>query len=149
MIDALYRDPQLAQFYDWDNAWVESSDCFTGLCAGFQRVLDLGCATGVFSAGLAAKGHLVTGVHPAGAMLDSARVRGGGDAVRWIEADALGLQRNETFDAVVMTGHGFQALLTPADRGLLMQTIRRHLVPGGALTAETRRRGNGRSGRRN
>jgi hypothetical protein len=29
MTEALYGEPDLAQLYDWDNAWWESSDCFT------------------------------------------------------------------------------------------------------------------------
>jgi SAM-dependent methyltransferase len=138
MTEALYGDPELAQFYDWDCAWSESSDCFTGLCLGFRRVLDLGCGTGIFAVGLAAKGHVVTGVDPAGAMLDIARRRNGGDAVRWVEASALGLQLDETFDAVVMTGHAFQTLLTAADRGLLTQTVARHLAPGGRFFFDSR-----------
>ncbi len=138
MTEALYGDPELAQFYDWDNDWVEGSDCFTGLVQGFRRVLDLGCGTGIFSVGLAAKGHEVTGVDPAGAMLDIARRRDGGGAVRWVEAGALGLRLGEVFDAVVMTGHAFQTLLTAMDRGLLMQAIARHLAPGGRFFFDSR-----------
>ncbi len=136
--EAIYCDPDLAQFYDWDNPWPEDFDYFAGLVSGFDRVLDLGCGTGIFSAELAARGHRVTGVDPGGAMLEIARNRSGGDTVRWIEADARGLNLNEQFDMVLMTGHAFQTLLTASDRAALLETIATHLRPDGRFFFDSR-----------
>ncbi len=55
-MDALYEDPDLAGFYDWDNPWPADFDWFLSCVAGAGTVLDLGCGTGVFSVALAARG---------------------------------------------------------------------------------------------
>lgn len=136
--EAIYCDPVLAQFYDWDNPWPKDFDYFASLVTGYATVLDLGCGTGIFSAELAARGHRVTGVDPASAMLDIARRRPGGEAVRWIEADARDLFLNEPFDMVLMTGHAFQTLLAQNDRVMLLRTIARHLRPGGRFFFDSR-----------
>lgn len=136
--EALYCDPQLAQFYDWTNPWPKDFDFFASLVTPRSRVLDLGCGAGIFSTALAASGHRVTGVDPAAAMLAIARNRDGGDGVRWIEADAREVDLNEQFDMVLMTGHAFQTMLTPADRAALIGTIARHLEPGARFFFDSR-----------
>ena len=88
MMDALYDDPALAGFYDWDNPWTSDFDWFLSLVEGARSVLDLGCGTGIFSAALAARGAEVVGVDPAGPMLAIARARKGGERVTWVQADA-------------------------------------------------------------
>jgi hypothetical protein len=45
-MDALYQDPELAAFYDWDNPWTADFDWFLSLVDGARSVLDLGCGTG-------------------------------------------------------------------------------------------------------
>ena len=133
--EALYHDPEFAALYDYDNPWPEDFDHFLTLVSG-RRVLDLGCGTGIFSAALAARGHQVTGVDPAAAMLELARRRDG--QVTWINADARGLDLGQRFDMVVMTGHAFQTLLTRADRQAVIATIARHLVAGGRFFFDSR-----------
>ncbi len=46
----------------------------------------------------------------------------------WIEADARSLDFGRRFDAVEMTGHAFQALLTHDDRAAVLGVIARHLA---------------------
>jgi SAM-dependent methyltransferase len=133
-----YHDPELAQFYDWDCPWTPDFDCFASLVADARSVLDLGCGTGIFAAELAARGAVVVGVDPAAAMLDVARARSGGDRVTWIEADARGLDLGQRFEAVVMTGHAFQALLKRADRAAVLATIARHMEPQGRFFFDSR-----------
>jgi SAM-dependent methyltransferase len=135
-MDALYQDPALAAFYDWDNPWPQDFDWFLTLVEGAGTVLDLGCGTGIFSAALAARGAKVVGVDPAAAMLDVARARE--SRVTWIMAAAQGLDLGRCFDAVVMTGHAFQTLLTPQDRAACLTTIARHLAPGGRFFLDSR-----------
>ena len=94
--DPLYRDPALAAFYDLENGWAADFDFCTKLAAGAESVLDLGCGTGMLAAALA-PGRRIVGVDPAAAMLDIARRRLGGRAVRWVEADVRGLDLGERF----------------------------------------------------
>ena len=137
-MDALYNDAALAAFYDWDNPWPEDFDWFLSQLHGAGTVLDLGCGTGIFSVALAARGAEVVGVDPAAAMLAIARARPGGDRVRWVNAGAQGLDLGRRFEAVVMTGHAFQTLLTAADRAACLATIARHLAPGGRFLFDSR-----------
>jgi SAM-dependent methyltransferase len=135
-MDALYQDPALAAFYDWDNPWPTDFDWFLSLVEGAGSVLDLGCGTGIFSAALARRGAEVVGVDPARAMLAIARARP--EPVVWVEAPAQGLDLGRRFEAVVMTGHAFQTLLTAADRAFVLATIARHLGPGGRFFFDSR-----------
>lgn len=139
-LDALYRDPELARFYDWDNPWSADFDFFADLVSGSDRVLDLGCGTGIFSVALAGRGHQVTGVDPAAAMLGVARNRPDGEKVRWVQADARHVDLGERFDMVLMTGHAFQTILYRNDRVALLGTIARHLDPGGRFFFDSRNR---------
>jgi SAM-dependent methyltransferase len=135
-MDMLYEDPALAAFYDWDNPWPVDFDWFLTLIEGAGSVLDLGCGTGIFSSALAARGADVVGVEPAAAMLEQAKARD--NRVVWIEAAAQGLDLGRRFEAVVMTGHAFQCLLTAQDRAGVLQVISRHLAPGGRFFFDSR-----------
>jgi SAM-dependent methyltransferase len=137
-MDALYHDAALAAFYDWDNPWPAEFDWVLMQLEGAWSVLDLGCGTGIFSVALAARGTEVVGVDQAAAMLSIAQARLGGDRVRWVNAGAQGLDLGRKFDAVVMTGHAFQTLLTPADRAACLATIARHLAPAGRFLFDSR-----------
>ncbi|WP_103256654.1 class I SAM-dependent methyltransferase [Tabrizicola aquatica] len=137
-MDALYDDPAQVAFYDWDNPWPEDFDWFLTLVDGAGSVLDLGYGTGVFSVALAARGARVVGVDRAGAMLAIARAREGGNRVSWVEGAAQGLDLERRFQAVVMTGHAFQTLLTPQDRAACLATIARQLAPGGRFFFDSR-----------
>ena len=136
--DRLFSDPDLAQFYDWDCPWTADFDWFASLVAGTRSVLDLGCGTGVFTAAMACRGADAVGVDAAAAMLDIARARDGGDRVTWVKGDVRHLALGRRFDAVVMTGHAFQALLTRADRAAVLAVIRRHLEPAGRFFFDSR-----------
>src|SRR4051794_19786754 len=74
--DPLYRDPDLAQFYDAANRWGTDFDYCVALASDATSVLDLGCGTGELATALA-EGRKVIGVDPASAMLDIARKRSG------------------------------------------------------------------------
>jgi SAM-dependent methyltransferase len=80
----------------------------------------------------------VVGADPAGPMLAIARARDWGDRVTWVQADARTLDLGRQFDAVMMTGHAFQTLLTRADRDAVLGVIRRHLAPGGRFLFDSR-----------
>ena len=139
MSSPAYTDPRLAAVYDTLNPF----DAVDRFYAGFLgpapgNVLEIGCGTGRLACYLAGQGHRVTGVDPAAGMLGIARARPGGEAVRWIMSEAAALDHDETFDALIMTGHVFQVFLDDADVRAVLAVCRRHLSPGGQLMFETR-----------
>ncbi|MGE3304764.1 MAG: class I SAM-dependent methyltransferase [Rhizobiaceae bacterium] len=139
MLCAAYTDPRLTAVYDTLNPPGADDAFYLGI-AGSERkaVLDIGCGSGRLATALAARGHDVTGADPAAAMLDVARRRAHAGTVRWIEADAAGLDLPERFDLAFMTGHVFQVFLTDADVLAALRTAHRHLKPGGRLALEMR-----------
>ena len=113
MPDATFDDPRLAALYDPLDPDRSDLDAYVDLAdeLGAHSVLDIGCGTGTFAILLAARGHDVVGVDPAGASVDVARAKPGADDVRWVVgevADALPLQ----VDLVTMTANVAQVFTT-------------------------------------
>lgn len=135
--DRLYRDPDLARFYDPDNRWGLDLDYCRGLAKDARSLLDLGCGTGQLAASLA-DGRAVAGVDPAAAMLEIARGRPGGERVAWVQSDARRVRLGRRFDLVVLTGHAFQVFLTGRDQEAVLSTIAEHLAPSGRFIFDTR-----------
>jgi ubiquinone/menaquinone biosynthesis C-methylase UbiE len=135
--DPLYADPDLVSFYDLENGWGTDFDFCARLAAEARSVLDLGCGTGQLAASLADT-CTVTAVDPAATMLEVARQRPGGDRVTWIEADARDLRLDRRFDLVLLTGHAFQAFLTPEDQAAALRTIALHLTLRGRFVFDSR-----------
>ncbi|WP_175965771.1 class I SAM-dependent methyltransferase [Burkholderia sp. BCC0322] len=137
--EALYTDPRLVAAYDLFNAGDRDFAFYASVIgAAPQHILDLGCGTGTFARRLAAAGHDVVAIDPAPAMIDYARRQRGADAVRWIACDLAGLPPDARFDAVVMTGHAFQCLLTDDDIDATLRGVRRVLADGGRFLFDTR-----------
>jgi SAM-dependent methyltransferase len=98
------------------------------------RVLELGCGTGRVAIRLAQDGAEVVGLDLSGAMLAVAREKSVGiDSLRWVEGDMRAFELDETFHLVVIPGHGFQNLLTAEDQRACLESVWRHLAPGGLL----------------
>ncbi|MCR9138040.1 MAG: class I SAM-dependent methyltransferase [Alphaproteobacteria bacterium] len=136
--DTFYRDPVFAQFYDCNFRSDRDDFIFCRqLASSATSVLDLGCGTGTLLAQLSGE-RVMSGVDPAGAMLDIARQRPGGDRVTWIEADARTVRLDRQFDLVLLTGHAFQVFLTSEDQTAVLETIACHLSPGGRFVFDTR-----------
>lgn len=135
--DRLYSDPALVAFYDVESSDRVDFDFCRRFARGYRSMLDLGCGTGELAASLS-EGREVFGVDPAGAMLDVARRRPGGEAVAWVEGDARHVRLGRRFELVVLTGHAFQVFLTEADRRAVIETIAAHLAPGGRFVFDTR-----------
>jgi SAM-dependent methyltransferase len=134
-----YQHAQIAEFYDIANPWAEDADFYLSL-AGLRpcSVLDLGCGTGTLCCALAERGHRVTGVDPAAAMLAVARSKPHAEQVEWVESSAQRYRAPRRFDLIVMTGHAFQILLTDADALAVLETMRGHLKQDGRAAFETR-----------
>ncbi|WP_423395042.1 class I SAM-dependent methyltransferase [Burkholderia sp. LMG 21824] len=137
--EALYTDPRLVAVYDLFNAGDRDFAFYASVIGtARQRILDLGCGTGTFARRLAAAGHDVVAIDPAPAMIDYARRQRDADAVRWIACDLAGLPPDARFDAVVMTGHAFQCLLTDDDIDATLRRVRHVLADGGRFLFDTR-----------
>ncbi|KAF0102724.1 MAG: methyltransferase [Rhodospirillaceae bacterium] len=134
-----YTDPRLAAVYDRLNPPNAADHFYLDLVGDTPRtVLDMGCGTGWLACEMAGRGHLVTGVDPAPAMLDVARGRPGGRTVTWITSDAVRLALEARFDLIVMTGHVFQVFLEDEEIAAALANLRRHLSPDGRIAFETR-----------
>ncbi len=134
-----YRNAQIAEIYDLINPWSNDSDFYLSLAGPRPcSVLDLGCGTGTLCCALAERGHRVTGVDPAAAMLAVARSKPHAEQAEWVESPAQSYKSQRRFDLVVMTGHAFQILLTDTDALAVLETMRGHLEEGGRVAFETR-----------
>ena len=137
--DAHYMHPRLAAVYDSTCGWSEDRDFYLSLAnREHMRILDLACGTGLLTRAYARKGHTVTGVDPASAMLEIARAFDAGKHVEWICSDAQSFRSGQKFDLIVMTGNAFQVFLDDQDVLAVLQTMKTHLVPGGCAVFETR-----------
>jgi SAM-dependent methyltransferase len=132
--DAEYNDPRLVEVYDAEGAWGRDDDYFLALVnkTPRARVLDLGCGTGRLALGLAAAGHIVTGIDPSSAALAAAKAKAGAASVTWIHG-TVQLAPSAAFDVAIMTGHVAQFLLAENDWGQALEALSRSLVPGGRL----------------
>jgi len=134
-----YQQAQIAEIYEVANPWSQDNDFYLSLAGPRPfSVLDLGCGTGTLCCGLAERGHRVTGVDPAAAMLAVARGKPHADQVEWVESSAQNYDSTRRFDLIVMTGHAFQILLTDADVLAVLQVMRSHLNERGKIAFETR-----------
>ncbi|KQV64542.1 class I SAM-dependent methyltransferase [Rhizobium sp. Root1220] len=139
MPDLHYEDPQLAELYDLDSGWSADRDFYLALAGSDPiHILDLGCGTGLLCDAYAARGHAVTGVDPAAAMLEVGRGKPNGQRVHWVQASAQTFRSDDRFDLIVMTGHAFQTLLDDVDVVATFATMREHLVRGGRIVFESR-----------
>ena len=134
-----YQQVQIAEIYDAVNPWARDYDFYLSLAGSHPcSVLDLGCGTGTLGCALAERGHRVTGVDPAAAMLAVARRKPHAEQVEWVESSAQSFKSHQRFDLIVMTGHAFQILRTDADALEVLKTMRVHLKEGGKIAFETR-----------
>lgn len=139
MNNALYSDPVLITVYDAANAGRRDFDFYqTRLPESPQRILDIGCGTGLFALELAALGHGVTAVDPAKGMVEFARARSGAEQVSWHVGTCDVVPLAQAFDFAFMTGHAFQCLKTDAEIVALFAQVAMRLVDGGMFCVESR-----------
>jgi len=125
--------------YDAAFPWSREDDFFMSVVneTPAARVLDLGCGTGRLALAMAAAGHTVTGVDPAGASLEAARAKPGAERVTWIEGTAPILP-DASFDVAVMTSHVAQFFVDDDEWRDTLAHLKRALLPGGRLVFDTR-----------
>ena len=139
MLDTHYQNPRLVAIYDLDSGWSADRDFYLSLAAAApQKVLDLGCGTGLLCDAYAGQGHEVTGVDPSAAMLEMARRKPHGAKIEWVQSPAELYDSESRFDLVIMTGHAFQVLLDDAAVNRTLAVMRKHLTPTGCVVFESR-----------
>jgi SAM-dependent methyltransferase len=138
MPSMLYTDPRLVAPYDGLNPRAADTDFYLALAAGKNRVIDLGCGTGLLACELAAQGSHVTGIDPAPEMLRVARKRPGGEQVDWVEGDARALAVLPPADLLLMTGHVAQVFIDDSAFLNTLKAARYALRLGGELAFESR-----------
>jgi SAM-dependent methyltransferase len=125
-----YHDPRIAAIYDLANPRAQDTDFCVSLAGPHPcDILDLGCGTGTLCCALAERGHQVTGVDPAAAMLAVARTKPHAERVEWVESSAQTFKSQRRFDLIVMTD---------AEALSVMATMRDHLRESGRISFETR-----------
>lgn len=131
-------DLRLVELYDGDNPDGPDHDYYRALASqgGAQRILDVGCGTGILTVTLAAPGTTVVGVDPSPRMLAFARQRSGADTVTWVEGDASDVV-DGPFDLIVMSGNVAQHITDPHWERTLAQ-LRALASEGAVLAFESR-----------
>jgi SAM-dependent methyltransferase len=130
--------------YDAEYGGIDDDGAFFLALAmrGGRRVLDLGCGTGRVAIPLAEAGKAVTGLDGAPPMLERARAKSNGRALRgtlrWVLGDFRDYDLGERFDTALSCAHAFQGLMTADDQRRYLACVRRHLDTGGLLAFDTR-----------
>lgn len=128
-----------AQVYDTRVAdWPGEIDFYRRLAAEVnskgQAVLEVACGTGRVAIRLARDGVDVAGLDLSSAMLEVAQKKSVGiNNIRWVQADMRSFKLDRSFGLVIVPGHSFQNLLTASDQVACLESIQRHLAPGGTL----------------
>jgi SAM-dependent methyltransferase len=128
----------IARFYDLENAdFTEDLPLWSDLAyeAG-GPVLELGCGSGRVLLHLARQGFAVTGVDSSPAMLNLARGRLSrqpsiAGRVTLLADNFVRLHLDKTFPLILLPFNTFAHMIDPADARATLETISRHLAPGG------------------
>lgn len=133
------KSQRIAQLYDASVPdWPGEIDFYLRLAEPVQAcdgsVLEIACGTGRVALRLAQQGLRVVGIDLSLEMLQVARRKSSERAhPHWIQADMRAFELSEQFELVIIPGHSFQFMLTPADQMACLSCLQRHLKPGGRL----------------
>jgi SAM-dependent methyltransferase len=134
-----YRDEQLVELYDGDNAPGDDHEYYLALAdeVAAGKILDFGCGTGLLTRAFARPGRVVVGVDPSATMLGYARRQPGAEAVTWIDGDATAIEHSGDVDLVVSSGNTMMHL-GPAEYHSALTSLAGALRAGGTISFETR-----------
>lgn len=139
MVDAAYTERRIAELYDHLYEDRSDLDVYAAIAAEFgaDRIVDLGCGTGIFACLLARLGYEVTAVDPAEASLEIARSRPDADRVVWVHGYAADLPPVGA-DVVFMTANVAQEIVSDDDWAAALRGAFAAMREGGRLVFETR-----------
>jgi SAM-dependent methyltransferase len=104
--------------------------------AGQEPVLDLACGTGRVSRALLSAGHSVIGLDLSLPMLERAREqvpRAARERAHFVCGDARRFELGRKFPVILMAFNSFEHLYTRVDVDACLQSVKRHLAPGGVF----------------
>lgn len=128
-----------SEFYDAVYQNRRDSDFYVNLAkSGTGPILELGCGTGRLSFAMATSGRELVGLEivPKRIAMCRAKLKAAGASapkLTFVEGDMRSFHFEQRFTLVAIPFRGFQHLLTPQDQAACLQTIHRHLLPGGLL----------------
>lgn len=94
-------------------------------------VLELGCGYGRIAIPLAEQGIELVGVELCSPSIASAREKGAGLPIEWVEGDARTIQLDRQFPFIFARGCVFDFMLTRIDQEAMLARVREHLSEGG------------------
>jgi SAM-dependent methyltransferase len=130
-IDAIYRD---GAHYDlmFGRGYVEFWLSQAQISGG--PILELGCGTGKLSIPLAEAGFPVFGLDNSPALLEFGASKN--REVRWIEGDMRSFDLDQRFALVMLPSNNLGHLHTPEDFESCIDSVKRHLQPGGVFVID-------------
>ncbi|HEX3786238.1 MAG TPA: class I SAM-dependent methyltransferase [Pseudonocardiaceae bacterium] len=139
MAEDPYRDEQLVELYNTDNAPGDDHAYYRDLAAAIEakKIIDFGCGTGLLTRALATPGRVVLGVDPSPTMLGYARRQPGAAAVTWIDGDATAIEGVTGVDLVVSSGNTMMHI-SPEDYPAVLSALAAAVRPGGVISFESR-----------
>ncbi len=101
----------------------------------FSRLLDLGCGPGLYASRLHEAGYRVTGMDFSEVSISWARDEAEeyGRDIQYLQQDYRTWQPDEKSYDIILLIFGDFCVLSPEDRGLLLENVRQALVPGGVF----------------
>jgi SAM-dependent methyltransferase len=134
-----YRDEQLVELYDTDNAARDDHEYYRALADAVHanKIIDFGCGTGLLTRALAMRERMVIGVDPSATMLGYARRQLGADAVIWVDGDATAIEGAGDADLVVSSGNTMMHL-SPEAYPSVLSSLAEALKSGGFISFESR-----------
>jgi 2-polyprenyl-3-methyl-5-hydroxy-6-metoxy-1,4-benzoquinol methylase len=135
-----YSNPKTAGLYNQTNEhYPLEKEFYLNLAKEIsaQKIIDIGCGTGLLTLELAKVGYEMIGVEPGKAMLEVAWQNPDSNKVKWIYGDSL-LLEEENADLVIMTTHVAQELVEDSYFADVLNSINKSLKVGGHLTFDSR-----------
>jgi len=130
-IDALIYDQTV---HDWPGELDFYKHYAEPVISSGGKILEVACGTGRIAIPLAQAGANLTGLDLSAAMLEIARSKSAKlENVKWVEASMRQFDLGQHFDLIISPGHSFQFMLTAAGQLECLETLKRHLAPGGSL----------------
>jgi SAM-dependent methyltransferase len=142
---ALY-DTFIAEYYDAAPMVTQRTVDVRFYCQVTRQygdpVLELGCGTGRIALAIAETGYRVVGLDISGRMLERAEEKRRAlrvetrERVHLVQADMTNFDLGEKFRSIIIPFRPFQHLLEAEEQIHCLQSVRRHLAPGGRLIVD-------------